>query len=348
MGRPPPVREVRRAGRPRDEAVTPVIGAVLILGISVLGIAGVLFWGAPMIDRIQAQNAHVAMVGEFEDLRDASRELSVPDHSRFPTIVLARGEVGLAQGSRIMVTVNRDPANPNCDFRVTGWAVGDAVAFTSLGCRAGTTTATYAVSGGTLTQTGYVLNGPIRDWLFRLSHVDCTSGICAEAWLASGDRVQWTLASSAGSRSVSFDAGAIFSEVDGTQFLEKAPIIGDSVFGSDYYGFWLRTLTAGSYDSVSGSGSHQVYLSLVGNYDRVEASATRLRWDIAGPLAQAWCNSLVLTGASYQSEVANCGALAGGVRSVCYARGTTTPCANGGSPFTFRFLQARIYASIAV
>jgi hypothetical protein len=104
-----------------------------------------------------------------------------------------------------------------------------------------------------------------------------------------------------------------------------------------------------------------VYFSLVGNYDRVEASSTRLRWDIAGPLAQAWCNSLVLrsadlTGASYASDGGSCGDLGGGVRSVCYARvasnacGATLSCPTptSGHCFTFRFLQARIYASIAV
>jgi FlaG/FlaF family flagellin (archaellin) len=69
------------AGLARDlAAVSPVIGSVLILVITVLGIAGVLYWGAPMIERIQVQNAQAAMVGEFEDLRDSSRELSVPDH----------------------------------------------------------------------------------------------------------------------------------------------------------------------------------------------------------------------------------------------------------------------------
>src|SRR5688500_1999559 len=121
MGQPR-LRQDNHRGSASEAAVTPVIGAILILVISVLGIAGVLFWGAPLIERIQVQNAQVSMVGEFEDLRDSSRELSVPDHSRFPTVVLGRGELALERGSRIMVTLSYDSA---CDFHVTGWANSD-------------------------------------------------------------------------------------------------------------------------------------------------------------------------------------------------------------------------------
>src|SRR5687768_5034094 len=119
-GRPSHSRRSRAADG--ESAVTPVIGAILILAITILGIAGVLYWGAPMIDRIQAQNAQVAVVGEFQDLRDASSVLSVPDHSRFPTIVIPRGDLGLEKGTRIMVTSDRDTGNMGCDFRITHWA----------------------------------------------------------------------------------------------------------------------------------------------------------------------------------------------------------------------------------
>src|SRR5690242_103181 len=47
-----PVRRIAqpqafRGGKQGDPAVTPVIGAVLILAITILGIGGVLMWGAP-------------------------------------------------------------------------------------------------------------------------------------------------------------------------------------------------------------------------------------------------------------------------------------------------------------
>lgn len=377
-----PVRRIvqpqpRWGGQQGDPAVTPVIGAVLILGITVLGIAGVMLWGAPLVERVQVQNAQSAIVGEFEELRDSSRELSVPDHSRFPTIVIPRGEVALQKGSRFMVTADRDYANPGCDFHVTAWAdtasAGSAT-ISSSGCRAGTNVTIYSVSGSTLVQytptvsgNAYSISGDFStgDWLFRLNHASCASTICAEAWVHSTDRVVWTGEASSGIRTVSFDNGAIFSQSEGTTFLEREAAIGDSVFGSNYYGLWIRSLTAANYQSISGDGSHQVYLSLLGNYDRADATGTsRVRIDVSGPLAEAWCNALEhrntgLGNASYHSAAAGCGEVTSdGVRSVCYARvdaslnacteSLSCPTATTGSCFSFRLLHARIYTSLAL
>lgn len=380
MGKPHAVRKVHPVGVKQDDetAVTPVIGAVLILGITVLGIAGVLLWGAPLIDRIQSRNAQSAMVGEFEDLRDASRELSVPDHSRFPTVVLSRGAISLESGSRIMVTSIRDAGvNPNCDFHITNWAdtatPGSVTLLSTSGCRSGATVVTYSVSGSTVVQvdsraasSGLVITPSPAvdfsqgDWLFRLVDAGCTPDTyCAASWLLSTDRLQWEMEGTSGARSVSLDAGAIFSQEDGTTFLAKEPIIGDTAFGSSYYGLWLRTLTAATEGSLSGAGSHQVYLSLVGNHVRTDSSAVaRLRFDISGDLAEAWCNSLLdrndeLTGASYKEDATMTCATGGadGVRSVCYARvdATLNACtANNPATFAFKFLHARIYTSLVV
>ena len=352
MGNARPSKVVHRGGGSED-AVTPVIGAVLILGISVLGIAGVLFWGAPTVDRIQARNAQIAIVGEFEDLRDASRELSVPDHSRFPPVVLPRGELGVTEGSRLMVTASFEE---DCLFQVTSWQdTGFNAAQT--GCDGTTAVRASSVSGQSVVRVyeGALGNGLAAttnfgdgDWRFELLAGTTTR---AEAWVASGDRVEWTLGSGSGERAVFLDSGAIFSQDSGTVFLEKDPVIGDSAFGSNYYGLWLRSLSAGSFASVSGGGSFQIYLSLVGNYVRTDATAVEsIRYDIAGSLAESWCNALLartadLTGAAY-TEVATFGcddadnSDADNVRAVLFAKADD-------STFTFRFLHARIYVSLA-
>lgn len=379
MGHGRPSHSRRSRASDGESAVTPVIGAILILAITVLGIAGVLYWGAPMIDRIQAQNAQVAVVGEFNDLRDASSVLSVPDHSRFPTLVIPRGDLTLERGSRIMVTVDRDASTyPNCDFHVTNWADTTArtqVTVSAPNCRtpigSGTPGATEAllqifqVSGGTIVQqtittccatpTVAAADFSSGDWLFRLANSACPNGICAEAWLHSGDRVAWDVAAASGIRGVAYENGAIFSEADGALFLEREATVGDSVFGSSYFGFWLRSLTASSYTGITGAGSHQVYLSLLGNYDRVESpSVSRLRFDAAGDLSEGWCRSFLarntaLVGASYESQVADCGFVPGTTeRSVCYTRLTANPCASATTAFTFRFLHARIYTSLSI
>lgn len=380
MGHGRPSHSRRSRASHGESAVTPVIGAILILAITVLGIAGVLYWGAPMIDRIQAQNAQVAVVGEFNDLRDASSVLSVPDHSRFPTIVIPRGDLTLERGSRIMVTVDRDaPTNLGCDFHVTNWAddatgTRDDVTVGSLAnCRdqgtAALTLQIYQVSGATLVSvyrptqaaagTVSVASADFSagDWLFRLANTACPSGICAEAWLHSGDRVSWDVAASSGQRGVSYENGAIFSETDGTLFLEREATVGDSVFGSSYFGLWLRSLSASTYSGITGAGSHQVYLSLLGNYDRVESSAvSRLRFDAAGDLSEGWCQAFLsrntgLAGGSYQSsQVDECGFEPGtSERSVCYTLLSSASCTSTPTTaFTFRFLHARIYTSLSI
>jgi hypothetical protein len=363
-----PLHSQRSRAPQSESAVTPVIGAILILAITILGIAGVLVWGAPMIDRIQARNAQVGVVGEFQDLRDASSVLSVPDHSRFPTLVIPRGELSLQEGTRIMVTSDRDyhatlTDYPACDFRITNleqpvalpatWTIG----WSAVGCRPGATVEVYSVSGSTVVSTGATQDFSQGDWLFRLAHASCIDGgVCAEAWLHSGDQVSWAFESATGLRTVTYESGAIFSLTDGTLFLEREPNLGDTVFGSNYFGLWLRSLTAADYSSISGAGSHQVYLSLLGNYDRVESSTvTRLRFDFVGDMAESWCNALLardisLASASYQSQVTDCGVIpsAQTQRSVCYSL-VTDPCTSSPtSAFTFRFLHARIYTSLSI
>jgi len=383
----PAARTTRTVLRRDGAAVSPVVGSVLILVITVLGIAGVLYWGAPMIERIQVQNAQAAMVGEFQELQDSSRELSVPDHSRFPTVVISRGQITMASGSRLMLTADQDASNTGCDFHVTNWAdtttKGSATVLVpnaaGVACRSATLQV-YSVSGATLSQVysaavtasstpttvtpSPAVDFSTGDWLFRLSDGAATPTIYAQAWVMSSDDIVWSTSSGTGARSVTFDTGSIFSQSQGTNFLERAPTIGDSVFGPTYYGLWVRSLAAASYGTITGSGAHQVYLSLIGNYDRVDTTtAYRLRYDVSGGLAQSWCNSLLNRAASlasqsppglYTTQGAACASItADGVRSVCFEHVAAVSGSNActtapSAAFSLRLLHARIYTSLAV
>ncbi len=105
-----------------EVAVSAVIGTIMILAITVIGIAGVLYYGAPTIDRIQSRNAQVAMEGSFETLRASVQELSVPDHARYPSINLPSGILGLEPGDRFLITADHDSAFSSCDLHVTDWS----------------------------------------------------------------------------------------------------------------------------------------------------------------------------------------------------------------------------------
>ncbi len=361
-----------------DDGVSAVIGTILVLAITVIGIAGVLFYGAPTIDRIQSRNAMTAMEGAFETLRDSTQQLSVPDHARYPSINLPSGDLGLAQGDRFVITADHDPANISCDLHVTDWSdVGSSVTIDATGCRTPTTNCSlpmaaaascleiHSVSGATITKQSIGFAGGVAtvatadfsagDWLFRLTDGNVNPVVYAEAWLHSTDMVTWDLKSSTGRWQQFFDGGAVISQSGGTYFLEKEAPIGDSQFGSAYFGFWLRTLVVpnGNYVSTSGTASHSVLFSLLGVSTRVDdASTYMLRIDINGPLAQPWCNSLLLRngqlgGGGAYSENAGFTCKDGdamGLRSVSYACLT---CPGAGNPFKFIFLHARIATSLA-
>lgn len=370
--------------REDQRAVSAVIGTILILAITVLGIAGVMAYGAPTIDRMQAQNAQSAIEGNFEGLRDSIMELSVPDHARTPSVQLASGTLGLQAGERIMVTANHDGSYTGCDFHVTGWTDSGAakhqVAVSAAGpCRTPLVACIYpmaagtacleihAVAGSTLTKQTVAFDGATAtvvgadfskgDWLFRLTDANISPTVYTEAWLHTSDQIYWTRVSSTGRYDVYFDAGAVFSQRGGTYFLEKEAPIGDATYGTGYYGLWLRTLVVpnGNYVSTDDERAHTVALTLLGVAPRVDEDATyKLRIDVAGPLSESWCKSLLLrnikfgtpASAAYANDASfpctNSDAAA--IRSVTYSCLT---CDGAAHPFTFRFLHARIATTLA-
>lgn len=364
------MRSRMSAFRRTEDAVTPVVGTILVLGITIVGMAAVLAWGAPTIEAIQAQNAQVAMVGEFEDLRASSIELSIPDASRIPTVVLPRGTLGIGQGTHIMVTA--DHASSSCDFHVTNWnnAVPDLQASYS-GATCGTpgagetktlevlqvvgsntvtktTVANPAAAGTVGITTGDFGQG---NWLFRLTNGAANPTIYAQAWLFDTDRVSWTLGTGRGTVAAYYDLGGVFS-VDGpATYVEKGPSLQESDAGSSVYSLRLRTLTdSGGSSVITGRGSYQVFLGLVGNYARIngdQGQAYRLRFDLQGDLGESWCNTFLarndsLAGDPYVEDgTMPCKqSSTTAVRSLTYTR--------GGTPFTAEVIHASMLVSLGL
>ena len=338
-----------RAGRalPGDEAVTPVVGTLLILAITIVGMAGILAWGAPTIESIQAQNAQAAIVGEFEELRASAIELSIPDASRIPTVNLPKGSLGVEQGTRVMVTANH--ATAACDFHVTDWS--DTTSPTSVtvalvGCNTvGTDLLEVLQVAGSNTITKYsgvAASGAVTvagvdftqgNWLFRVTDNAATNPtVRAQAWLFDSDRISWELPTSSGTVAAHYDLGAVFSDDRGSVFLEKGPSLQENEFGANVYALRVRTLTdAGGTSGISGRGAYQVFLGLVGNHVRVDSDEVyRLRYDFQGDLAESWCGVLMLrnnglSGAAYaEDDTLRCQqANAAAVRSVVYTKSGT-------------------------
>ena len=288
------------------EAVSPIVGTLLVLAITVVGMAGIMLWGAPTIEAVQAQNAQVGIIGELEELRGSSIELSIPDASRIPTVNVARGTLGLEPGTRMMVTADHGAAA--CDFHVTGWADASptTVSYSSTGCSGSHFEVLEVVGSNSVRRLSETpLDGSATvagadfgegDWLFRLSNGDDLALVVyAQAWLVDNDAVVWALDTSQGGVSAALDLGAVFSRIGRADFVEKGPSLQESEFGSGVYSLRLRTFndTSGS-AQISGRGSHEVFLGLVGTHTRIDRADTyRLRFDVAGLRGEAWCNLLV-------------------------------------------------------
>ncbi len=122
----PEFRPIRRL-LPSQDAVTPVVGALLILGITVVGIAAALFWGAPELEKLDEQGAQVAMIGDFRDVRRDILVLSLSDSARVPQISMEKGDLALVEGTRMTIGARfatlAGPAS-DCSIHVTKIGVG--------------------------------------------------------------------------------------------------------------------------------------------------------------------------------------------------------------------------------
>lgn len=58
-----------------DAAVSPVVGMILVLGISIVGTASILYWGLPAIDEMKANVEYRSVEGQFNELDSTLKEL---------------------------------------------------------------------------------------------------------------------------------------------------------------------------------------------------------------------------------------------------------------------------------
>lgn len=89
-----------------DDGVSPVIGMILVLAISIVGIAGILYWGLPAIDEMKANVEHRSVQSQFQDLDATLKELVAGTTEKTakrwnPTI--NRGEVGVRNNTESWV-----------------------------------------------------------------------------------------------------------------------------------------------------------------------------------------------------------------------------------------------------
>ncbi len=123
---------VRRSGRgplhqAADHAVTPIIGTIFILAITVVGMGMILFLGAPVISKLQDEGALRGAAAQLEGMRHDIATLSIPDTAKAPGLAMPEGQVTLADADAFVVTAVVDPTSTYqaCDMHIASWAASD-------------------------------------------------------------------------------------------------------------------------------------------------------------------------------------------------------------------------------
>lgn len=114
--------------RPDDSGVSPVVGMVLVLAISVLGITGVLMWGLPAINEMKASVEHQSVATEFHELIADIQELAKATASKTAKLwrfSQAQGDFTVqAQTERWVVM--EDGSSSKTSYRLTAYGLDDA------------------------------------------------------------------------------------------------------------------------------------------------------------------------------------------------------------------------------
>ncbi len=360
-----------------NEAVTPVVGTVMVLGITILGIGAIMLWGAPTLQAIQDQNALTAMEGEFLEMRRDTLDLTVDKASRLPTVVMEAGQLSIEKGSRFMILhdafSNPDPSYDSCSFAIEGWADGNVDEFSipdppsctaidvgqSPTCPAGVGQLCVEVEkvvGSTHTAKSWTSSNGITAWDITVTGEDLESGdwvirvlddagdTMGEAWILGTHRISWHLTTSASDHQLYLEGGAVFRRTGTDVFLSQAPALQEDAFSSGDYVLRIPTYIDDDLSTVSGRISPSVFFGQVGNnHLRVSITeATRIHYEFSGDLAESWCRTILarntqLTGASYAEPAG--GGCDVDVTSLDYSL-------DSGLPFNYELIHARVTTRI--
>ncbi len=360
-----------------DDAVTPVVGTVLVLLISMAGMGAILAWGVPTVQGIQDQSALAAMQGEFSDIRLDTVQLTIVDTARTAFVTLSAGELSLEEGSRFAIAAMHNQVFPDtttyetaCDIRVTGWHdTSDTLLVRELGdCGVITSGAVVGndlgfqiaelVGSSVQTRAGALISGSGANWTiqspgddfstgdWRLRLVDADGEVHAQVFILGTKQLAWHLTTSVTDIDLNLEAGALF-QVQHPIVYNLVPLrVNEEIFVTGDHILEIPTYT-GSPRAVTAPSDPQVFMQLQGSHARVVGQDTlRVRYDISGELAEAWCNTLVFR--SDKVTVGNYTALptadcedgdANGVRSVVFE-----PTA---SSFPFEFIQKRVFVAVS-
>lgn len=309
-----------------DDAVSPILGTVLLLGIFAVTSTAVLLASGPILDRLSSDAAYQQVTGDLAQAHDVATGLGGPDAQRLLTVRNPSGQLSVGGAGRMAVTINQDTMDVDndltqealaCDFILTGWEdpAAAVLAFSTAGCRpldaggcgnADACVDAFRVVGGALqpvasTSTATTLNlgQPVGadEWLFRLR----TAGpgdvaVLAETWLLRGDRLVWD---APGSTWAAWGFGTVLGSTGGALAAIRE-------FPMDPPHLRLASLHANPGGGTNEVGPQGILVRLASSLLRADldgrtlttgpvdhpAEATRVRWQFHGGDAVEQCRML--------------------------------------------------------
>lgn len=332
----------RRFGTDQS-AVSPVIGTILVLFIVLIAVAGILVWGVPAIQGIQAHSEFQAVLTQFVELNADIKNLRDPQSSKRDTISVNRGLLSLEQGGRWVFTGTNDTNYKT--FNLTGWT---ADASTSVSVSAPNIPGTHSVYldkvvGATATEmsscasscgaaslslgtTGGVAN-TIKDYSYRIRAKEGSS-IKAEAWIINVGRISYALDNSQTLNRVYATMGAVINRQGAALFMEDPPAIKEPDFAASPpdKSFFARVVDLDGSSAGSGKGRFPVLVNLVDVYGLSKGRTTfeqavsaRIQVNDGNLLQEAFCTYL----STRKYYVQQAGACSAGTVNVLYDPGQT-------------------------
>lgn len=298
-----------------DEGVSPVVGMVLVLGISIVGIAAILYWGLPAIDEMKANVEHQSVEAQFQELDASIKELVAGTTEKTakrwqPT--LNRGSVLLVNETEAWVyAVEFQDSAKDYTFLYTGFADTDnAFKIKNVGPDglANAQITAYRVTGTTTGQDLKVFEGatewtakspwainteksltlkdaqgvnvPIKNATIRFQIFEDGAKV-AEAFYVPTGRVDYKLDAGMGTKTVTENNGAVLTGNGYTSALINPPPIPPLSTSGEVPRYFARAVLLNATGSFGGNDRFDVLVSLyatstLASYDCIDATTPKL------------------------------------------------------------------------
>lgn len=312
-------RSLRFSVEPDETAVSPVIGMILVLAVSIVGISAILYWGLPAIDEMKANVEYRSAETQFEELDASIKELAAGTTEKTakrwqPTI--SRGSIGTRNNTEYWLYAyelyNTSAVNKP-DYAYSGLTDGDNAfqirsnnlsLFVKVEASivTGTSTSTPLsvnvddspgqMTGASLptwtagdTKTFYVYSGSdkvrLENSTFKLVVYTGSSRV-AEAFYSPTGRVEFVLESGLGNKSVVANNGAVITGANGGYAVVNSPSIPPPADTGGVRRAFARNLVLGGNTSLGGTDTFDVLITLY-------ATATLANYDCADDTAFTDC-----------------------------------------------------------